>query len=92
MALRVRYAGADDETASLAAQYLFWFIPAMALQFDMVAMGVLKVRFLARGPATRLQRSRAPPEPGLDDGTICSCWSRDRTSAPSGSRADRRLA
>ena len=31
--------GADGETARLAAEYLGWFIPAMALQFGMVAMG-----------------------------------------------------
>jgi putative MATE family efflux protein len=30
---------ADAETARLAAQYLLWFIPAMALQFALVAMG-----------------------------------------------------
>jgi len=30
---------ADAETAALAAQYLKWFIPAMALQFALVAMG-----------------------------------------------------
>ena len=29
----------DPETATLAAQYLLWFIPAMALQFLMVAAG-----------------------------------------------------
>jgi len=29
----------DAETAALAAQYLLWFIPAMALQFLMVAAG-----------------------------------------------------
>jgi len=29
----------DATTASLAADYLLWFIPAMALQFAMVAMG-----------------------------------------------------
>ena len=29
----------DANTASLAADYLLWFIPAMALQFAMVAMG-----------------------------------------------------
>ena len=41
-ALRTTYAqalSADDQTASLAATYLLWFIPAMALQFGMVAMG-----------------------------------------------------
>jgi putative MATE family efflux protein len=30
--------GADASTVSLAAQYLLWFIPAMALQFALVAM------------------------------------------------------
>jgi putative MATE family efflux protein len=30
---------ADATTARLAAEYLVWFIPAMALQFTMVAMG-----------------------------------------------------
>jgi putative MATE family efflux protein len=30
---------ADPETARQAAQYLLWFIPAMALQFALVAMG-----------------------------------------------------
>jgi putative MATE family efflux protein len=42
MALRLPYAhalGADRATADLAAEYLLWFIPAMALQFAMVAMG-----------------------------------------------------
>jgi putative MATE family efflux protein len=42
MAVRVPYArtlGADAETAGLAADYLLWFIPAMSLQFAMVAMG-----------------------------------------------------
>jgi putative MATE family efflux protein len=42
MALRVRYTrvlAADAVTASLAADYLLWFIPAMSLQFAMVAMG-----------------------------------------------------
>jgi len=42
MAVRVPYArtlGADAETAALAADYLLWFIPAMSLQFAMVAMG-----------------------------------------------------
>ena len=40
--VRVRYStamGADAGTAKLAAEYLLWFIPAMALQFVMVAMG-----------------------------------------------------
>jgi putative MATE family efflux protein len=31
--------GADARTAALAGDYLLWFIPAMALQFGMVAMG-----------------------------------------------------
>jgi putative MATE family efflux protein len=42
MALRMPYAialSADDATAALAADYLLWFIPAMALQFGMVSMG-----------------------------------------------------
>jgi putative MATE family efflux protein len=30
---------ADPRTAAMASDYLFWFIPAMALQFGMVAMG-----------------------------------------------------
>lgn len=30
---------ADAQTARLAGQYLLWFVPAMALQFAMVAMG-----------------------------------------------------
>ena len=30
---------ADPGTAALAAEYLFWFMPAMGLQFAMVAMG-----------------------------------------------------
>jgi putative MATE family efflux protein len=41
MALRIAYAtqlSADPLTAALAADYLAWFIPAMALQFGMVAM------------------------------------------------------
>ena len=33
-----RAMGADAITASLAADYLLWFIPAMALQFGLVAM------------------------------------------------------
>ena len=40
--LRVPYArvmSPDPETATLASQYLLWFIPAMALQFLMVAAG-----------------------------------------------------
>jgi putative MATE family efflux protein len=42
MALRWPYAraiSADATTAALAATYLVWFIPAMALQFALVAMG-----------------------------------------------------
>jgi putative MATE family efflux protein len=42
MALRIPYVdalGADARTSELAAQYLLWFIPAMALQFAMVSMG-----------------------------------------------------
>ncbi|HEV3486227.1 MAG TPA: MATE family efflux transporter, partial [Vicinamibacterales bacterium] len=42
MALRwpyVRAMSADAETARLAADYLLWFIPAMGLQFALVAMG-----------------------------------------------------
>ena len=42
MTVRLPYArtlGADAETAALAADYLLWFIPAMSLQFAMVAMG-----------------------------------------------------
>jgi putative MATE family efflux protein len=42
MALRIPYSSnvsADQQTAALAADYLLWFIPAMALQFAMVAMG-----------------------------------------------------
>lgn len=41
LALRMRYAStqsADVATASQAARYLLWFIPAMALQFPLVAM------------------------------------------------------
>ena len=34
-----RAMSADANTAALAAQYLLWFIPAMALQFALVAMG-----------------------------------------------------
>ena len=30
---------ADEKTAELAASYLLWFIPAMAMQFALVAMG-----------------------------------------------------
>jgi putative MATE family efflux protein len=42
MGLRRTYAGqlsADDRTADLAVSYLTWFVPAMALQFGIVAMG-----------------------------------------------------
>jgi putative MATE family efflux protein len=42
MLLRRAYAstlGADAGTAQMATEYLTWFIPAMALQFAMVAMG-----------------------------------------------------
>ena len=42
MALRTTYAAAlsaDAATARLAGDYLLWFIPAMALQFGLVAMG-----------------------------------------------------
>lgn len=42
LALRTRYSNAlsaDANTAKLAGQYLLWFIPAMALQFGLVAMG-----------------------------------------------------
>jgi putative MATE family efflux protein len=41
LALRLRYANgqsADPATALQAAKYLLWFIPAMALQFPLVAM------------------------------------------------------
>ncbi len=41
MTMRTRYAGAlsaDAATATMAADYLLWFIPAMALQFAIVAM------------------------------------------------------
>jgi putative MATE family efflux protein len=31
--------GADARTATLASDYLLWYVPAMALQFAMVAMG-----------------------------------------------------
>jgi len=34
-----RVMGADAETATLANQYLVWFIPALALQFALIAMG-----------------------------------------------------
>src|SRR5689334_3175941 len=42
MAFRWPYSralGADAVTASLSADYLLWFVPAMGLQFAMVAMG-----------------------------------------------------
>jgi len=42
MAIRMPYVhalGADSRTEAMAASYLLWFIPAMALQFGMVAMG-----------------------------------------------------
>jgi len=42
LAVRTRYTrslAADSSAATQAAQYLVWFIPAMALQFTMVAMG-----------------------------------------------------
>ena len=42
MTVRLPYArtlAADPTTAALAADYLLWFIPAMSLQFAMVAMG-----------------------------------------------------
>ncbi|MEX2282884.1 MAG: MATE family efflux transporter [Gemmatimonadota bacterium] len=42
LAVRTGYSNAmsaDSRTAALAADYLLWFIPAMALQFAMVAMG-----------------------------------------------------
>ena len=42
MIVRTPYAvslSADDETATLAAAYLAWFIPSLALQFPLVAMG-----------------------------------------------------
>jgi putative MATE family efflux protein len=42
MAIRMRYSvalSADARTAVLAGDYLLWFIPAMALQFALVAMG-----------------------------------------------------
>src|SRR5215210_1375305 len=42
MAVRIPYVtalGADARTAQLAADYLFWFIPAMSLQLAMVSMG-----------------------------------------------------
>ena len=42
LALRSRYSaamGADEATALMSDAYLLWFIPAMALQFALVAMG-----------------------------------------------------
>jgi len=33
-----RWLGADGETATLGAQYLLWFVPAMFLQFSLIAM------------------------------------------------------
>ncbi len=42
MLVRTRYAemqSADPVTAKAAADYLFWFLPALALQFAIVAMG-----------------------------------------------------
>jgi len=42
LAARMPYSvamSADASTAALAGEYLLWFIPAMALQFAMVAMG-----------------------------------------------------
>jgi putative MATE family efflux protein len=42
MAVRIPYVNAlasDARTAALASEYLLWFIPAMSLQFAMVAMG-----------------------------------------------------
>ena len=42
MLIRMPYSrqmSADAATAELAGQYLLWFIPAMALQFGLVAMG-----------------------------------------------------
>lgn len=42
LAVRTKYSSAmsaDPNTAFLAGQYLLWFIPAMALQFALVAMG-----------------------------------------------------
>ena len=42
VALRVWYAkqmSADEATAALAGEYLLWFVPAMGLQFALVAMG-----------------------------------------------------
>jgi MATE family, multidrug efflux pump len=42
MMVRIPYVtalGADARTATLASDYLLWYVPAMALQFAMVAMG-----------------------------------------------------
>ena len=42
MLVRIPYVdalGADARTAAQASDYLLWYIPAMALQFAMVAMG-----------------------------------------------------
>ena len=42
MTFRTAYVGsvsADPETATMANDYLVWFVPAMALQFGMVGMG-----------------------------------------------------
>jgi putative MATE family efflux protein len=42
LSVRIPYAAAmsaDAETVRLAGEYLLWFVPAMALQFAMVAMG-----------------------------------------------------
>ena len=41
MALRDQYAArfsADETTRALTSEYLLWFIPAMALQFGLIAM------------------------------------------------------
>src|SRR4029450_8932171 len=41
-AIRIPYVhalGADSRTEAMAASYLLWFIPAMALQFGMISMG-----------------------------------------------------
>ena len=56
MALRVSYSNsmsADAQTAALAAEYLLWFIPAMGLQFALVAMGAA-----LRGVGARIARHR----------------------------------
>jgi len=42
LAIRVPYSNAlaaDAATATMAADYLLWFVPAMALQFGLIAMG-----------------------------------------------------